>query len=103
MNEPLYTSQIVSKARKHIDALPSALRVQILDEIEMLCVGNLQSLEVKPVRGKIKELIVKNYRILFFPKAPLMYFVHIFRKQTNKTPHQDIEYAEKLHKLIQEL
>ena len=51
-------------------------------------------------REKIKELIVKNYRFIFFIEKHDTYFVRAFIKKTRKAPRREIEAAEKIHKMI---
>ena len=48
---------------------------------------------VKKIRGSIWELRPLDKRILFFETDEAYVLLHIFRKQTNKTPYQEIEKA----------
>lgn len=62
--------------------------------------GAFHSVYIKTLRGPIKELIVKQYRMLFFTLGYTIYFVRVFRKKSKKTPRKEIEYAERIYKLI---
>jgi phage-related protein len=57
----------------------------------------------KHLDGKIFELRAKNARALFYfgPERKLV-FVHAITKKRSKVPRQDIEYAEKVMREIEE-
>lgn len=80
--------------------LPSKDRSNIEGDVDVMRSGDLHSPRIKTLRGPIKELIVKEYRILFFIHEHVIYFVRAFRKKSAKTPPREIEYAERVYKLI---
>jgi len=100
MNEPLYTSQILDKVDAFIGSLSEAERGKLTDDRTALEAGDFNSLHIKTLTGKIKELIEGRYRLVFFVESGTVYYIHIFVKKSNKTPPKDIQYAKKLYKLI---
>ena len=79
--------------------LPLKDRSNIEGDVNVMTSGDLHSPKIKTLRGPIKELIVKEYRILFFIHEHIIYFVRAFRKKSMKTPQNEIEYAERIYKL----
>jgi len=79
--------------------LPSKDRAKIEGDVNVMRSGDLHSPRIKTLRGAVKELIVKEYRILFFIHEHVIYFVRAFRKKSMKTPRKEIEYAERIYKL----
>ena len=59
-----------------------------------------QSVYIKQLKGDIKELRVKRYRLIFFIHEHNICFVRIFIKKTNKTSKREIELALKSYKLF---
>lgn len=62
--------------------------------------GYFNAVHVKNVRSPVKELIVRQYRILFVIKSKEIYFLTMFIKKTRKTPVQEIDRAFKILKLL---
>ena len=58
--------------------------------------GDFQSTHTKSFQGLVKELIVKDHRLLFFIIEPVIYFVRSFKKKSQKTPRHEIDYALKI-------
>jgi phage-related protein len=52
----------------------------------------------KYIRGDIWELRPGKYRILYVVEGNQIILLSWFRKETNKTPENEIQKAEKLHK-----
>jgi len=73
---------------------------KISGAIEALSNKKFDSVYIKQLRGDIKELKVKKYRLIFFIHEEIVYFLSIFIKKTNKTPQNEIDMAEKNYKLI---
>ena len=48
--------------------------------------------------GKVKEIIVKQYRVVFFTIGTTGYVVDVFKKQSRKTPKRIIERAERIYR-----
>ncbi len=80
--------------------LSSKDRAKVEGNVNVMQNGDLRSPRTKTLRGPIKELIVKDYRILFFIHEHIIYFVRAFRKKSMKTPRKEIEYVEQIYKLI---
>ena len=57
----------------------------------------LDSVEIKTLRGPIKELKVRKYRILFFIEQGTIYFVSGFIKKTQKIPSKELLKAEAIY------
>jgi len=100
MNEHLFASIILKKVDEFIDELPGHVIGKIMDDIGAVLEGDYFNIHVKTISGKIKELIVGDYRVVFFLNSNTIYFIHIFLKKTRKTPKKEIEYAEKIYKQI---
>ncbi len=96
----LYSSQILDQAKKEINSLSPDKRGRIRASMETLCRGDFLSVYIKALKGKIKELVVADCRIIFFIHDQTVYFIHVFIKKTKKTPKAKIEHAEKLYKII---
>jgi len=73
---------------------------KISGAVEALKNKKFTSIFIKQLRGDIKELKVKKYRLIFFIHQETVYFIRIFIKKTNKTPKNEIDIAEKHYKLI---
>ena len=93
--QTIYHSSVTDFLRE----LPSKDRSNIEGDVEVMRSGDLHSPRIKTLRGPIKELIVKEYRLLFFIHEHFIYFVRAFRKKSMKTPRKEIEYAERIYKL----
>ena len=96
----LYEAKFLNKVSLFIRKLPERDRAKIAAQIEMMQIGVFSPLHIKTLRGSIKELIVKRYRIIFFIKKKFIYFIGMFIKKTQKTPKQEIDTAEELYKSI---
>ncbi len=92
--------QILESAKKFIDSLPSKDQADILADLGAVKQSDFEIIKVKILKGKIKELIVRKYRILFFIRSGSVYVTNGFVKKSQKTPKREIDYAEKINKLI---
>ncbi len=59
---------------------------KISGAIEALRNKKFDSVYIKQLKGDIKELKIRKYRLIFFIHKETIYFVSIFIKKTNKTP-----------------
>lgn len=101
MDKNKYQARILDRAKGFIQNLEIHDRAKIAAAIKTLESGNFQSVETKTLKGPIKELIVRSYRITFFvSKEHTIYFVSGFRKQTRKTPRNEIEYSQNIFKIL---
>ena len=89
----------VTKAIQKLNPIDQA---KIAASVVMLSAGDFESTYIKPIKGVIRELIVRRERLLFFLKGDTVYFVNIFRKQSAKTPKREILHAENIYKTIQQ-
>lgn len=83
-----------------IKSLPNTISSKILAHLKALELGYTESTVIKKLRGKIKELVVNDCRVVFFQIRDMTYVVDIFRKKSKKTPKEIISKAEKMYKEI---
>ncbi len=81
-------------------SLPSKDQYKISGALEALKNRKFENVYIKQLRGNIKELKVRKYRLIFFIHENRIYFPRVFRKKSNKTPKQEIDLAEKFYKLL---
>ena len=96
----MYELVYFDSAREFIIGLPEDVGSKIAMALEVMQEGKIQLIHTKKLHGKIRELIIKNCRILFFIETKKIYLTNGFIKKTNKTPVKEIEYAEKIYKII---
>lgn len=85
----IFRKSLSEKDKSKIDASITAMRL-----------GEYDSIYVKPLKGVIRELIIKKFRFVFFIEKDTIYFINAFIKKTNKTPKLEIENALKIYKII---
>ena len=83
-----------------LDEIPVKDSAKIYANISSLDENQIEGLVIKSIGEKIKEMIVKQYRIIFFYKNRVGYVVDAFKKQSQKTPQRIIKRAEKIYKNI---
>ncbi|HEY4506396.1 MAG TPA: type II toxin-antitoxin system RelE/ParE family toxin [Candidatus Paceibacterota bacterium] len=86
--------------KKFIGTLSLESQAKIAASISIMQAGNFELIRTKTLQGKIKELVVRNHRIIFFIKDGTIYFVSGFIKKSSKTPKREIDYAQKIYKLL---
>jgi|SRR3989338_9742639 len=91
---------ILDAVSKFLDSIPVEDSAKITAHLKSFQENRTESLIVKPLKGKIKEIVVRQYRIIFFIKGTAGYVVDAFRKQSAKTPKRVIERVEKIYKGI---
>ena len=92
--------QILEDVSFFLNDLSTSDSAKIFAHIESMKLGHTGVIRVKTLRGKIKELIVKQYRIVFFETDGTIYVINAFKKRSNKTPKRFIDTAEKIYKQI---
>ena len=92
--------RILDEVNEFLDLLPEDVSGKILAHLKSLAEHRTEGLTIKLLKGKIKEIIVKQYRIVFFTIGDKGYVVDVFKKQSRKTPQRIIERAEKIYKNI---
>ncbi len=98
VNMKIYSAFLMRQVERYVEKLPPAIKAGIWADITAIEHGDFQSAYTKKLKGQIRELIVKDFRLLFFISRHTIYFTSIFRKQSAKTPRQEIERAERLYK-----
>jgi len=98
--ENRYGTIVLDPVNDFLNELPRTERAKIFSSIDKMRSGNWSSLYIKTLKGPIRELIVKQYRVIFFMSGSVLYFVRAFRKKTAKTPPQEIGRAEHIYKMI---
>ena len=93
MEHARFHIRILAPANTYIESLSKSERGDILAGIGTLRGERAPSVRTKQLRGPVRELIVGNHRVTYFRLETTLYFVRGFRKKTNKTPRQEIEYA----------
>lgn len=81
----------------YIDKLPKETKTRILKlrkEIEESDYKIFEILDTKKLFGKLYEIRISNQRIAYvIIDKEMVYFVHIFKKQKNKTEKDDLDIA----------
>ena len=97
---PEYKASYLEDIKKFIEFLPDDDQGKIKSSIITMESGDFVSVHIKTLRTPIKELIVKKYRLIFFTRHTIIYFIGAFIKKTAKTPKNEIINAEKRYKTI---
>lgn len=92
--------KIFTDVTDFLDKIPEDDAAKILAYLKSLEENHTEGLIIKPLKGKIKEIVVRQYRVIFFWMGTTGYVVNAFRKQSKKTPKRIIEQAEKIYKDI---
>ncbi len=90
--------RILEDVRKFLDRLKDDDSAKILAHLKSLEESHTEGLLIKTLKDKIKEIVVRQYRIIFFNIGGTIYIVDAFKKQSQKTPKRIIEKAEKIYK-----
>ena len=92
--------RLLDPTDRYIKSLSLEEQIQIAADITCIAGDEMKLVRTKQLRGPIRELISGNHRITYFTLDDSVYFVRGFRKKTNKTPRNEIEYAEKIYKQL---
>ena len=95
--------QFLSYATEYIGGVPETDQATIAAHVECMLSGDFESVRTKQLRGSIRELIVGHHRLTYFEFDAGLYFVRGFRKKTAKAPKSEIDYAEKVYKIMKSL
>lgn len=90
--------RVLDTVIEFLESLPADDAAKIAAHLKSLEMDQTEGLTIKPLKGKIKEIVVKQYRIVFFGIGTKGYVVDAFRKQSKKTPKRIIERAEKIYR-----
>ena len=91
---------LFSDVADFINRLSESDAAKVYAHIEALKRGYGETLIIKSLKGKIKEIVVRQYRIVFFQIADTIYIADVFKKQSKKTPKRIIEKAERMRKQV---
>ncbi len=95
--------QFLGPAKGYIESVSETDQGIIAAHVEYLQSGDFESVRTKQLRGTIRELIVGHHRVTYFEFDSGLYFVRGFRKKTAKAPKSEIDYAEKVFKIMKNL
>jgi len=95
--------QFLGPANEYIGSISETDQAIIAAHIECIQSGDFESVRTKQLRGSIRELVVGHHRLTYFEFDSDLYFVRGFRKKTAKAPRSEIDYAEKVYKIIRNL
>ena|SRR3989338_6649836 len=95
--------QFLSFATEYIGSIPITDQATIAAHVECMRSGDFESVRTKQLRGPIRELVVGHHRLTYFEFGASLYFVKGFRKKTAKAPKSEIDYAEKVYKILKSL
>jgi phage-related protein len=98
--DPVYKVFVFSDTEDFIRFIPEPTKSRVSSAFDEMSLNDFDSLQVKTLRGKVKELIIKRYRFTFFIEAGTIYVVRGFIKKSKKTPIEEIKYAEKQYRDI---
>lgn len=98
--ENQYRAIMLNSVNDFVNGLPETERGKVFSSMGKMRNGDWSPLYIKTLRGPIRELIVKQNRIIFFINQNVLYFVGAFRKKTAKTPLQEIEQAERVYRMF---
>lgn len=92
--------QFLSPAKEYIGSISVTAQATVAAHIECMRTGDFESVRTKQLRGHIRELVVGHHRVTYFEFNSGLYFVGGFRKKTAKAPKSEIDYAEKVYKIV---
>ena len=95
-------AQFLGPANDYIAILSASDQGLIAADIDAMMSGDFESVSTKQLRGSIRELIVGHHRLTYFSVGNQLYFVRGFRKKSRKTPKKEIDYAEKIYKIVKQ-
>lgn len=91
---------ILDAVHRFLDSISVDDAAKIAAHLKSLQDDHTEGLTIKPLKGKIKEIVVRQYRVIFFVIGAAGYAVAAFQKQGRKTPKRIIVHAEKIYKDI---
>lgn len=87
----------------YIESLDDISKEAIFNARELISIYGMQglnSLNCRKLYKKIYELKIKNHRLAYFIKDDSIYFIHIFKKQKNKTEQIDMNIIKKRYNTL---
>ncbi|MEK9185742.1 MAG: type II toxin-antitoxin system RelE/ParE family toxin [Patescibacteria group bacterium] len=95
-----YKVEIFPRCTEFLEAIDNPDSSKMSSNISAMAAGDFVSVSTRKLRGKIRELKYKEYRLIFFIHKDIINFTNGFVKKTNKTPKREIDYAEKIYKHV---
>ncbi|MFA6340904.1 MAG: type II toxin-antitoxin system RelE/ParE family toxin [Candidatus Paceibacterota bacterium] len=95
-----YEAILVETVKDFVSDLDESESGKVMAHMDMMQMAEFDAVHTKLIKNPIKELIVGKYRFLFFIEKRIIYFIHAFMKKTQKTPRREIQYAEKIYKIL---
>ena len=92
--------QILDEVKEFLESLPEKDNAKVLASITMMQTGAVNTVVTRQISGSIREIKVKQHRVLYFQRGNILYFVGGFTKKSQKTPLREIENAKQIQKLI---
>jgi len=90
----------LNNVAEFIQKLSAVDQAKVVANVTMMRERDFVSVRIKQLDGPIYELIVRQYRFVFFRKEETIYFVGAFRKKSAKTPLREIQNARTIFKNI---
>ena len=87
---------ILDAVNKFLESITDEDSAKIAAHLKSLQDNRTEGLIIKPLQGKIKEIAIRQYRVVFFVTGAAGYAVAAFKKQSKKTPKRVIEQAERI-------
>ncbi|MBI2120204.1 MAG: type II toxin-antitoxin system RelE/ParE family toxin [Parcubacteria group bacterium] len=98
--ESNFTASFLESVEEFIQQQSLADQAKIAAATTVMMKGDFHLLYIKTLKSPIKELIIKQHRIVFFSEKNTIYFIGAFIKKTAKTPKSQIDQAEKIYKML---
>ena len=98
----MYHALFFDAATNFLQTLQPNEQAKIRSAADMMRSGDFRSVHIKTLHGPIRELIVQEYRVVFFIKNDVIHFVSAFRKKSAKTPHKEIQRAVHIYKMLED-
>ncbi len=96
--DQMFQAFLFDEVQAFTKSLSKSDRGKIFAAITTLQTGDSRSVHVKTLRGPIRELIIKQYRLIFFTAHHTLYFASAFVKKSQKTPRREIDRVENIYK-----
>ncbi len=93
-------TKVLSRSNDYILTLSEAERAKVLAHMTFMKEGDFVNITTKKLDGPIRELIVKQHRLIYFKMNSVLYFVSAFKKQSAKTPKVELDYAKEVFKMV---
>jgi len=93
---------IFNDVENFINKTSQSAGAKIYANLKALEEGFREGIKIKTLRGKIKEIIINRFRVIFFELGGIIYVVDVFVKKSTKTPQRIIKRAERIYNDILE-